>query len=279
MRSIQGAFQRLARSIFKSGSITYYYSSLFFPRDVRADVATLYAFVRTADDFVDAIPQQTKAFQTFRKESEAALNGTPSSNPIISEFVRVVQKYDIQPAYISSFFDSMEADTRKSTYKTFAELEQYIYGSADVIGLMMAQIMKLPPESHKAAQLQGKAMQLINFIRDIAEDIQLNRQYIPVEDAKRFKLRSYPPQLPRDKEQFEALVRFEIARYREIQKEAEAGYHYLPRQYRIPVKTAADMYNWTAEIIEKDPTVVFERKVKPKPALVIFYALKNFLFV
>ena len=270
------AIRSIARNIFKKGSTTYYYSSLFFPASIRHAVFTFYAYVRVADDFVDSIPQNVKAFEKFCKETKSAFKDKPASNKIIIAFRDVTKVYDIPYEWVESFLEAMRADTKKTTYKTFKELEEYMYGSAEVIGLVMAKILNLPKESYTAAQLQGKAMQLINFIRDVDEDTQLGRSYIPLEDLKKFGLQSLTIKTGKDRKAFSQLIRFEIRRYREIQKEAEKGYRFMPVTLLIPVKTAADIYNWTAQEIEKNPLVVFEKKIKPKPIQVFTRIFVNY---
>ncbi len=265
--------------IFKKGSTTYFYSSVFFPPTIREDVFTLYAFVRTADDYVDTIPQQTQKFLQFKQDTVHAFSGKKIHNQIISDFIQLCRNAGITQEAVFAFFDSMEADTKKTTYKTYKDLQKYIYGSASVIGLMMAKLMRLPKESYYAAQKQGESMQLINFIRDIKEDIALGRTYIPQEDLKRFSLNSVEPKTEEQKKQFKRLIHFELKRYYKTQKEAEKGYKHIPPRYRIPVMTASDMYNWTARQIEKDPLVVFKGKVKPKPIRVILRLLRNYFYV
>lgn len=266
-------------TIFKRGSTTYYYSSLFFPPDIRDDVFTLYAFVRTADDFVDEIPQQIVQFQDFKKQTRRAFKGDAVTNPLITDFVLLSKRVGITQEMVEAFFTAMEADTKKTSYPTYKDLQQYIYGSASVIGLMMACIMKLPPESHTAAKKQGEAMQLINFIRDIKEDLDLGRVYLPKADIDKFQVTQIPPKTEEGKRKFIHLVRFEINRYRKIQEEAQKGYHFIPPRYRIPVMTASSLYNWTAQKIEKDPLAVFQKKIKPSKFRVIVTFLKNYFFV
>jgi phytoene synthase len=270
------AIRSIARNIFKKGSTTYYYSSLFFPAAIRHAVFSFYAYVRVADDYVDAIPQDIKAFDDFCKESADAFKNKAVNNKIIIGFHDVIKVYDIPYTWIESFLAAMRADTKKSTYKTFKELEEYMYGSAEIIGLVMAKILKLPKQSYEYAQLQGKAMQLINFIRDIDEDTKLGRTYIPLEDLKRFGLNSLSIKTDKEKKAFAELMTFEICRYRKIQKEAEKGYQFMPVTLLIPVKTAADIYNWTAKEIEKNPLIVFERKVKPRPVQVLSRVFANY---
>lgn len=271
------AISAIARKIFKKGSTTYYYSSLFFPAPIRQAVFAFYAYVRVADDYVDSIPQHIAGFDEFCKKTADVFKGKKISNAIIVAFYDVAQIYDIPYDWIVSFLDAMRADTKKNTYATFAELEKYMYGSAEVIGLIMAKILKLPREAYPAAKLQGKAMQLINFIRDIDEDLELGRTYLPAADLKKFDIKQLPPRSAAEKKAFCELVHFEIERYRKIQHEAEKGYKYLPAQAFIPIKTASDIYNWTATVIEKNPLIVFEKKVKPRPIQVFLRVFINYI--
>lgn len=277
MNSYKSAISSIAKKIFKAGSTTYYYSSLFFPRDAREDISTLYAYVRTADDFVDATPQDISGFNTFCKKTDSIFAGKQVDHPIIQAFHEMAVRNSIPYEYVLSFLEAMRADTQKTTYNTFAELETYMYGSAEVIGLMMCKILKLPEASYAAAQKQGKAMQLINFIRDIQEDITLGRQYIPTEDMRKFGLSSLSPKTEQEFTAFKKLVSFEIEKYLIIQKEAEKGYRYIPKRYLVPIQTAAAMYNWTAQQIQKNPLLVFQKKVKPTPAQIIVSVLARYI--
>lgn len=255
-----------SQKIFKNASSTYYYASLLFPKDVRDDVFTLYAFVRTADDLVDSIPQKNKEFHEFRRQVNRAFAGKKVDNRIIANFFSLHKKKNFKREWTESFLDAMESDLKTPTYETFKALEKYMYGSAEVIGLYMAAIMDLPQESYETARLQGKAMQLINFIRDVSEDTEMGRQYIPTEDLKKFNLNSLEIKTEQQKQQFSKLIRFEIDRYRRIQREARDGYSYIRKTNRIPIQTAASLYAWTAERIYENPLVVFEKKVKPSKA-------------
>ncbi|WP_276308956.1 phytoene/squalene synthase family protein [Sphaerochaeta halotolerans] len=107
----------------------------------------------------------------------------------------------------------------------------------------------------------GRAMQYINFIRDIAEDNGLGRRYLPLLDTPLEALSE--KEAKKNPEAFSAFIRREIERYQGWQKEAAKGYSYIPRRYRIPIMTATDMYCWTASQIAKDPFIVFESQVKP----------------
>jgi len=257
-------------SIFKEGSKTYFYSSLFFPMDVRADVFTLYAFVRKADNFVDTIPQRKHDFYAFWKNYEEALAGRLSGDIVIDSFVDLIQRKNFDPKWVEAFFDAMAMDLKKRAYKDIEEIKKYMYGSAEVIGLMMASIMELTRESFECARYLGRAMQYINFIRDINEDLSLGRQYLPQSDLKKYGLQSvqYEHVKTHEKE-FNEFIRTQIDYYEEWQRIAEKGFPYIPKRYFIPIKTASDMYKWTAEQIKMMPIIVYSRKVKPSIPFIV----------
>ncbi|MFW6344575.1 MAG: phytoene/squalene synthase family protein [Sediminispirochaetaceae bacterium] len=261
---------------FKQGSTTYFNSSIFFPPQVRREVFYLYGFVRIADNFVDAVPQDAEGFYDFKNTYLRAREGAVSGNPIIDRFVELEARKNFDPAWTEAFLSSMEADLRKSEYNTLEETLGYIYGSAEVIGFFMSRILGLPEEALEAAALQGRAMQYINFIRDIKEDLQLGRRYLPLEGSDLPTLEE--EYVKNNPQQFIDFHTRQIELYREWQRGAEEGYRFIPKRYRIPIKTAADMYLWTAEQIEMDPLVVYRRKVKPNKSRIVLKALQN-LFV
>ena len=232
-------------NIFRTGSKTYYFSSRFFPKKVRDDVYALYAFVRVADNLVDDMPVDPEAFKAFRERYMHGLaTGEPTGDHIIDVFLELQARKQFDPAWTEAFLDSMQHDLVKPTCESMDETLTYIYGSAEVIGLFMARIMNLPPESFQSAAMLGRAMQYINFIRDIEEDNQLGRRYLPIGGTSLSGLAE--PEARANRSEFERFIRQELERYQGWQQQAVAGYRYIPRRYRIPIMTAADMYCWTA---------------------------------
>ena len=260
---------------FKQGSTTYFNSSLFFPQEIRTEVFFLYGFVRVADNFVDDVPQDADGFYRFKEAYYRAREGTPSGNPIIDRYVELEERCNFEPAWTDAFLASMEADLHKRVYNSLEETLQYIYGSAEVIGFFMSRILGLPDEALESAALQGRAMQYINFIRDIKEDLELGRRYLPLEGSELESLEEGFVQ--RHPQQFIDFHAQQIDLYRGWQKRAEDGYRFIPKRYRIPIRTAAEMYLWTAAKIEKDPFVVYEKKVKPAKGRIILQVLKNLI--
>lgn len=263
-------------AIFKNGSRTYYYSSLFFPNHVKKDVFDLYAFVRVADDFVDQIPSNKKNFDDFVQQ----YNESNRENPIIKGLLDLEKRQIVQKDEIKAFLSAMESDIPEHIeYKTYQDLQKYMYGSAEVIGLFMARILNLNAASFPYAQKLGEAMQYINFIRDIDEDLNMNRMYIPKEILSKYHIKSLKEikhtKSQKEITQFCKMIRQEIKRYYALQKEAEKGFWYISYRYLIPIKTASDMYKWTAHQIFKNPRIVFEKKIKPSKLRLLFTILKN----
>jgi len=270
MKRTQSVFEE----IFRRGSRTFFNSSLFFPAKVRRDVIILYAFVRTADDFVDSVPQDKEGFHAFRARYELArTTGRDSGDPIVDSFIELSRRRKFEDAWAEAFLNSMEADLTGKRYEAPDEVLVYIHGSAEVIGFFMAAIMELPRNAMEAAAFLGRAMQYINFIRDIAEDNELGRTYLPLagsglEDLAEDTARSKP-------ETFTRFIRSQIHLYREWQDRAETEFGSIPWRSRVAVMTASEMYKWAATKIYRNPFIVYEKKVKPSRQTILFSLLRN----
>lgn len=251
-------------SIFKKGSKTYFYSTIFFPKSVRRDVFILYSFLRKADDYVDSIPQDDQGFYNFKDRYQEARKGTVTGDVVVDSFAGLEKRKNFNKEWVDAFLKSMEMDLYKSSYQNMDELLIYLYGSSEVVGLFMASILDLPTESYTAARYLGRAMQYVNFIRDISEDLQLGRIYFPQDEMEEYGIKSLDANLNKQEpDNFQYFLKKQLKTYYQWQNEAEKGFKYIPTRYLIPIKTASDMYLWTAKQIEKDPFLVYERKVKP----------------
>ncbi len=265
-------------SIFKHGSKTYFYTSLFFPDEIKEDVFILYSFVRKADNYVDVIPQRKEDFFAFKSRFRQAINGGSTGDIVVDSFAELLRRKNIETEWAEAFLKSMEFDLMKKNYKTINELKEYLYGSAEVIGLMMAKIMNLPKASYSAARYLGRAMQYANFIRDIPEDLILGRTYFPQEDFERYNLASLHYTLTKEyPSQFSQFVQNQIARYFCWQEKAEKGFVFIFKKFLVPVKTASDMYKWTMVQINKNPFLVYEKKVKPSISRIVLQIAYNTL--
>jgi 15-cis-phytoene synthase len=263
-------------TIFRQGSTTYFYSSLFFPTKIRKNVFILYAFVRQADNFVDQIPQDRTGFYNFRHRFEDAWNGKQTDDIVIDSFVLLAKEKNFEKSWIDAFLDSMEMDLTKRTYQTMDDTLEYIYGSAEVIGLFMARILGLVERSFESARYLGRSMQYINFIRDIDEDNSLGRLYFPQTELARYGLDSLDHEyVKHHPDQFNSFMKAQIERYCGWQELAEHGYDFIPKRYLIPIKTASEMYKWTAHQIAHDPFIIYRWKVKPMISQIITETFKS----
>jgi 15-cis-phytoene synthase len=278
----------LEQQIFKSRSHTYYWGAMFFPKRVRADVLRLYSFLRVADDYVDVLPPQAEKFRALRAAWQAAqhddafdtarLPADTVDARVIKNIVAVARKYQFEPAWIEAFWRAMAADLEGRRYRTLADSLEYVHGSAEVVGLMMFRVLGLPPVAYAAAQMEGRALQWVNFIRDAAEDISLGRCYFPEEDLRACGLPAFTHEAARaHPEAFARLVHLEIARYQDWQSQAAAGLHHIPGRLRPAIQTAGDMYGWTAQRIAADPLVVLEGPVRPGKRRILARGLRNLM--
>lgn len=262
--------------IFKQGSTTYFYSSFFFPKELFAKVSTLYAFVRVADDYVDALPPDMEAFMQFRSDFELAWSGDSVNRPVIDNFVRLAKEHHFEQSWIDAFLNAMQSDLSATPYETMDDLIIYMHGSAEVIGLMMNRIMGIDPKADAYASMLGRAMQYINFLRDLDEDNELQRSYLPQDRWSHLGVASLVRSSLHSKEElFTAFYRDQIDQYEIWNREGRKGLTYIPYRMRIAIKTASDLYSWTSKQIYKQPMIVFDKKIKPKKLRVLFTGLKN----
>lgn len=267
---------QLHQVIFRQGSKTYYNSSKLFPRPVRRDVFILYAFVRVADNLVDDPPVHPDEFYAFRQRWRDAQGGKPAGDWVIDPFVDLGRRKGFDPQWTEDFFSAMESDLHTRPCDTLDDVLRYTWGSAEVVGLFMLKILGIGDEAKPTACLMGRSMQFINFLRDVAEDYGLGRRYLPLGDSG---LTDLSPETARtNPEAFCRFMRSHTELYSQWQRGAQAGYRYLPWRLRLAIKTASDLYNWTAEVIQANPMVVWERKVKPGRLRIAATALKNVFY-
>jgi phytoene synthase len=260
------------RTIFKRGSDSFFLSSLLFSRKTRQDVFDLYSFLRVADDYVDRIIPDIENFQELRIMYSSAVadphfdtrkHKSDSINlRVTKNILRLSHKHNFDPVWIEAFFDSMQADLNEKIYKTWGDTRGYMYGSAEVVGLMMSRLMGADPEADDYARLQGRALQLINFIRDIGEDNRLGRQYFPQEELKKFNLADLSQKTAQAQpEDFEDFIKAQIERHKEWQTEAGNGYKFIPKRMRVALLTAVKAQQRTSRQIARNPLLVLTNSV------------------
>ncbi len=239
-------------SISISKIITQSYSTSFsiavslLPNEMRKGIYSIYGFVRIADEIVDTFQDTDQAFllSNFERDYKDALHYGISTNPVLNAFVKTLNMYDIPTHLVDSFLDSMKADLNKSKYVNVTELNQYIYGSADVVGLMCLKIFvngntEMYNELEKPAMKLGSAFQKVNFLRDLKSDLeQLNRTYFHQFDVQTFN---------------ESIKQELITDIEKDFKEARKGIIKLPGKSKLAVFIAFVYYRHLLIIIKKTP--------------------------
>ena len=179
-----------SKTVTTSYSTSFSLATKMLSDSIRQDIYNIYGFVRFADEIVDTFHDYDKnvLFENFSKDLELSLEHKISLNPILNSFQETYHKYGIDKDLVDSFMKSMRTDLHKSTYLTDEEYKQYIYGSADVVGLMCLKIfVKGDNEKYESlkdsAMSLGSAFQKVNFLRDLKADFEdLSRTYFPNTD-------------------------------------------------------------------------------------------------
>jgi phytoene/squalene synthetase len=237
-----------SKNVTKSYSTSFSSAVKMLAPSIRQDIYNIYGFVRFADEIVDTFHDFNKEelFNLFDKDIENALSHKISLNPILNSFQHTVNKYQIPKTMITAFMGSMKMDLYKTEYKTVDEYNQYIYGSADVVGLMCLKVFvngdetKFKELEHSAMRL-GSAFQKVNFLRDLKADYEdLNRTYFPNTDLSKLDEAS----------------KNEIIK--EIEADFEAGFEgilKLPLEAKFGVYTAYVYYKKLLSKLKKTPSL------------------------
>ncbi len=188
MKSIFDTVSRTcSKAVTNAYSTSFSLATKMLAPSIRQDIYNIYGFVRFADEIVDSFHEYDKELllDEFSADLFKAIKMKISLNPILNSFQETVHKYDIDPSLYNAFLKSMRLDLHKSTYLTQEEYKEYIYGSADVVGLMCLKVFvkgnqKKYDELRESAMSLGSAFQKVNFLRDLKADYEdLSRSYFP----------------------------------------------------------------------------------------------------
>ncbi len=250
---------------------TYYWGALLLPRSQRRDVYTVYALCRLADDIVDeperadlAVPVEgtpAERLAAFRTLFETALDRGDSEEPVMAAVVDSLRRRGTPRECFDRFFDAMELDLTRTSWPTWESLrDDYMEGSAAVIGEMMLPVLEpLSAAALDSARALGLAFQLTNFIRDVGEDLDRGRVYLPADDLARHGADPWSRQVT---PQWRAFLAEQIARNRELYAEAQTGLPLLPSASRRCVGAALALYARILERIEDADYDVFSERIR-----------------
>ncbi len=235
-------------------------ASRWMSGDKRRAVRALYAFCRTTDDIVDCA--QGDAAQALAAWRERALSPEPPlDDPVALAWADARLRWRIPLHFAEQLIDGVARDLRPTRYDTFADLAAYAYGVASTVGLMSMHIIGFAgPAALPYAIKLGVALQLTNILRDVAEDWQAGRVYLPREDLAAFDLAEADLARGQVDDRWRAFLRMQIARNRRLYAEAEPGIALLNRDGRFAVAAASGLYRAILGDIEAHDYDVFSRR-------------------
>ena len=246
---------------------TYYLATLLLPPEKRPYVHALYGFARYADEIVDDLGSSldgARRAEWLSAWGDRFLHdlGTGTSNdPICQAVVDTARRWDIPRQHFAAFLRSMRMDLTVTEYPTYEDLLDYVYGSAAVIGLQMVPILGvLDGGAYSAAQDLGIAFQLANFVRDVGEDLDRGRVYLPLEDLEHFGLTRADLERRAVDDRVRRLLAYEIRRVRQLSRSASAGIPLLAPESRPCIEAAQDLYVGIVDEVERIDYQVFTRR-------------------
>jgi phytoene synthase len=263
---------------------TYYLATLLLPKAKRPYVHALYGFARYADEIVDdlastlTIEEKSQALKTWGDQILQHIREGKSSDPIGRALVDTVTKFKIPLEYFEAFLHSMTMDLSVSTYKDFDALMEYVYGSAAVIGLEMVPVLgSYSSEANESAKKLGIAFQLANFIRDVGEDLDRGRIYLPLDELARHGVDREMLEARKLTPQIVNALKEQIERVRTLQKEAAPGIQLLSKASRPCIEAASELYCGIVDEVEKIGYDIFTKRAKTSTARRLRVASRAFI--
>lgn len=259
---------RRCGQLTKEYGTTYFWGAVLLAKPRRRHVHAVYALCRLADDIVDdqvanagrSNEEIAGRLDAFAAGFRSALAARGSDDPVMAAVIHTVLGADIDPECFDRFFGAMAMDLTTTSYESWSDLCGYMEGSAAVIGEMMLPVLQpMSPQAREPARALGQAFQLTNFLRDINEDLDLGRVYVPQEDLRRFGVdvdsRTVTPE-------WRAMMAFQISRNRELYRLADSGIPMLPPRSARCVSAARVLYSQILDLIEDADYNVFRHRVR-----------------
>jgi phytoene synthase len=252
---------------------TYFLATLLLPKEKRPYVHALYGFARYADEIVDDLKstlsdnEKADALNSWGDQVLRDLQAGSSEDPIAAALVDTAMKFDIPIDYFKAFLHSMKMDLTITEYQTYQDLYEYVYGSAAVIGLQMVHILGTVSasdlaEAKIAAEKLGVAFQLANFIRDVGEDLDRGRVYLPLSELA---ANGVTRTMLEDKvvtDEIKSALKEQIRRVRRLKEESNSGIKLLSPGSRDCIMAASELYCGIVDEVEKINYEVFTKRAK-----------------
>jgi phytoene synthase len=246
------------RRIARTRARNFYYSFLLLSREQKDAMCAIYAFMRHSDDISEGEAASREAIDQWRKDLDSALTGDYPENPLWPAFHDTVKRYNIPHKYFYEMIDGVSGDLHPREIQTFDELYRYCYQVASVVGLTIIHIFGFDnPEALTLAEKCGIAFQLTNILRDVREDRENRRIYIPAEDIQRFNAN-----LARYDQNFIELMRFESARAQAYYQESRPLIALVHKKSRRSLWALIEIYRRLLTRIEQSNFDVLDRRIR-----------------
>ena len=246
-----------------SGS-SFYYSFFFLPARRRKAITALYAYCREVDDVVDETPDPRIAelmLSEWRTEIERLFSGSPQ-HLVTQALLPYLEEFDLQKPLFLEIIAGMEMDLLQTRYTDFEALSQYCYRVASVVGLLSARIFGQKDEkTSEYAELLGKAFQLTNICRDIAEDAARGRIYLPQDELTRFDVSEHDILDAHHSENFKQLMLFQVERANDYYAKAMESLPTIDKKSQRPGLIMAAIYYDILRQIKQSPDLILSRRL------------------
>jgi phytoene synthase len=248
---------------------TYYLATLLLPKVKRPFVHALYGFARYADEIVDDLAstltdaEKAAELKTWGDGVLVGLISGESNDQVGRALIDTVNRFNIPHEHFVAFLHSMTMDLTVSEYANYEALMEYVYGSAAVIGLEMVPILgALSPAAYEPAEKLGVAFQLANFIRDVGEDLDRGRVYLPQDELSQFGVDREMLEARKLTPEITAALKFQIERVRQLQREATPGILQLEPASRPCIEAASELYCGIVDEVEAIGYDIFNKRAK-----------------
>ena len=266
----------ICRQITAEYAKTFYLGTLLMPKEKSKAIWAIYAWCRLTDELVDGTKARYTTKETlaaWEQQLESVFAGYPIDDTDVA-LVDTIQNYPMGIQPFRDMIAGQHMDLTRNRYQTFEELKLYCYRVAGTVGLMSNAVLGIKTDSHgvpwekqkpiyvptEEAIALGMAMQLTNILRDVGEDLQRDRIYLPIEDLHTFNYTEQDLMAGVIDERWKAIMKFQIKRAREYYKQAENGIRYLIRDSRLPVWASLMLYQGILSEIEANNYDVFNKR-------------------
>lgn len=271
---------RFCENLTKRQAKNFAFAFIFLPKFKQRAMNAVYAFARVVDDIADeegrTSEQRSRDLENCRHQLREALKGHPRG-PVMAALAHTISSFEIPVQYFYELIDGMEMDLDKSRYSTFSELWKYCYHVASTVGLITIEIFGYRGDVREYAIDMGIALQLTNIIRDIQEDLERDRLYLPQEDLEKFSLREEDLKKEEAPQALSDFMGFQVQRAEKYYENAAKLMGHLSRDSVFCPATLKEIYHQILLKIKRENFDVFSRRIRLTTSEKLMIAFKMWL--